>query len=425
MQSRRRRRAHLAGRAGPRQRRVRAAAAVLRPRRRRRVRDLPPARGPRGRPGGPRASTAGTTRPGRAPWSRLYGPAGAAERLAQIAGAGPGDGRQRPARRAARVQGRPVAVGPMLLEPVARQAPGRGVRDPGHGPGRGRSGAAGDARVHGRHRCLSGLDALATGADLLLSEAGFLEGRDDGVREVHLTGRRAGQAAAAGHARRLVLTHLPSWNDPAVTLGEAREVYAGPIELARPGAVYRLCSATGRLPLRLVPWPLLPRLVADQTVAVPTSCVPSRSPAAGSSAGEGNVLVEFGATRCLCVASFITGVPRWKKGSGRGWVTAEYAMLPRATTTRSDRESVKGRVGGRTHEISRLVGRSLRAVVDVGRARGEHPRARLRRAPGRRRHPHRRDHEARGSRSPTRSPGVSGTARSRAPSRSCSTRSRP
>jgi len=82
-------------------------------------------------------------------------------------------------------------------------------------------------------------------------------------------------------------------------------------------------------------------------------------------AGEGNVLVEFGSTKVLCVASFTPGVPRWKKGSGQGWVTAEYAMLPRATSTRSDRESVKGRVGGRTHEISRLIGRSLRAVVDV------------------------------------------------------------
>ncbi|PZR55161.1 ribonuclease PH [Xylanimonas oleitrophica] len=82
-------------------------------------------------------------------------------------------------------------------------------------------------------------------------------------------------------------------------------------------------------------------------------------------AAEGSVLVEFGGTRVLCAASFTEGVPRWKKGSGEGWVTAEYAMLPRATSTRSDRESVKGRVGGRTHEISRLVGRSLRAVVDV------------------------------------------------------------
>ncbi len=85
---------------------------------------------------------------------------------------------------------------------------------------------------------------------------------------------------------------------------------------------------------------------------------------------EGSVLVEFGRTRVLCAASFTAGVPRWRKGSGEGWVTAEYAMLPRATNTRSDRESVKGRIGGRTHEISRLVGRSLRAVVDT-KALGE------------------------------------------------------
>ena len=80
---------------------------------------------------------------------------------------------------------------------------------------------------------------------------------------------------------------------------------------------------------------------------------------------EGSVLVEFGRTRVLCTASFTEGVPRWLKGKGKGWVTAEYAMLPRATNTRSDRESVKGRIGGRTHEISRLVGRSLRAVIDT------------------------------------------------------------
>lgn len=79
---------------------------------------------------------------------------------------------------------------------------------------------------------------------------------------------------------------------------------------------------------------------------------------------EGSCLVSFGRTRVLCAASLTEGVPRWRKGSGLGWVTGEYAMLPRATNTRSDRESVKGRVGGRTHEISRLVGRSLRAVVD-------------------------------------------------------------
>ena len=78
----------------------------------------------------------------------------------------------------------------------------------------------------------------------------------------------------------------------------------------------------------------------------------------------GSVLVEFGKTKVLCVASASEGVPRWRKGSGLGWVTAEYAMLPGSTHTRSDRESVKGRIGGRTHEISRLIGRSLRAVID-------------------------------------------------------------
>jgi len=85
---------------------------------------------------------------------------------------------------------------------------------------------------------------------------------------------------------------------------------------------------------------------------------------------EGSALVSFGNTRVLCTASFTNGVPRWLVGKGKGWVTAEYAMLPRATNDRSDRESVKGRIGGRTHEISRLIGRALRAVVDT-KALGE------------------------------------------------------
>ena len=84
----------------------------------------------------------------------------------------------------------------------------------------------------------------------------------------------------------------------------------------------------------------------------------------------GSVLVEFGRTRVLCAASATVGVPRWRKDSGLGWVTAEYAMLPSSTHTRSARESVKGRIGGRTHEISRLIGRSLRAVIDY-KALGE------------------------------------------------------
>jgi ribonuclease PH len=79
---------------------------------------------------------------------------------------------------------------------------------------------------------------------------------------------------------------------------------------------------------------------------------------------QGSCLIEFGRTKVLCAASATEGVPRWRKGSGLGWVTAEYAMLPQATHDRSARESVKGRIGGRTHEISRLVGRSLRAAID-------------------------------------------------------------
>ncbi len=80
---------------------------------------------------------------------------------------------------------------------------------------------------------------------------------------------------------------------------------------------------------------------------------------------EGSALISFGGTRVLCTASFAAGVPRWKVGKGEGWVTAEYAMLPRATHDRSDREAVKGKVGGRTHEISRLIGRSRIAIIDV------------------------------------------------------------
>jgi ribonuclease PH len=79
---------------------------------------------------------------------------------------------------------------------------------------------------------------------------------------------------------------------------------------------------------------------------------------------EGSTLVEFGSTRVLCAASVTEELPRWRRGSGLGWVTGEYAMLPRATNTRGDRESIKGRPGGRTMEISRLVGRSLRACID-------------------------------------------------------------
>ena len=91
---------------------------------------------------------------------------------------------------------------------------------------------------------------------------------------------------------------------------------------------------------------------------------------AWSKQAEGSALISFGNTRVLCTASFTNGVPRWLAGKGKGWVTAEYSMLPRSTNDRMDRESVKGKIGGRTHEISRLIGRSLRAVIDT-KALGE------------------------------------------------------
>jgi ribonuclease PH len=89
-----------------------------------------------------------------------------------------------------------------------------------------------------------------------------------------------------------------------------------------------------------------------------------------SKQAEGSALISFGNTKVLCTASFTNGVPRWLAGKGKGWVTAEYSMLPRSTNDRMDRESVKGKIGGRTHEISRLIGRSLRAVIDM-KALGE------------------------------------------------------
>ena len=107
---------------------------------------------------------------------------------------------------------------------------------------------------------------------------------------------------------------------------------------------------------------------------------------------EGSVLVAFGDTQVLCTASVEEKVPPHKRGSGEGWLTAEYGMLPRATHTRGDREAARGKQSGRTQEIQRLIGRSLRCVFDLSRARRAHDLARLRRPAGRRRHAHGRDH---------------------------------
>src|SRR5512135_1502678 len=82
---------------------------------------------------------------------------------------------------------------------------------------------------------------------------------------------------------------------------------------------------------------------------------------------EGSALIEIGNTRVICTASVEESVPSWMRNKGKGWITSEYGMLPRSTLTRTARESARGRVGGRTHEIQRLIGRSLRAVVDLAR----------------------------------------------------------
>ena len=82
---------------------------------------------------------------------------------------------------------------------------------------------------------------------------------------------------------------------------------------------------------------------------------------------EGSVLVSFGDTKVLCTASVESGVPRWLKGKGKGWITAEYGMLPRATNTRNQREAARGKQSGRTQEIQRLIGRSLRAMIDLSK----------------------------------------------------------
>ena len=105
---------------------------------------------------------------------------------------------------------------------------------------------------------------------------------------------------------------------------------------------------------------------------------------------EGSVLVEFGDTQVICTASVEEqACRRFLQGQGQGWVTAEYGMLPRSTNTRSDREAARGKQSGRTQEIQRLIGRALRAVVDLDAARRAHHPPRLRRDPGRWRHAHR------------------------------------
>jgi ribonuclease PH len=110
--------------------------------------------------------------------------------------------------------------------------------------------------------------------------------------------------------------------------------------------------------------------VARPSGRAPDELRPVRFTPAHGKHAEGAVLVEFGDTQVLCTASVEDGVPQFLRGKGQGWITAEYGMLPRATHTRTAREAARGRQSGRTHEIQRLIGRSLRAVADL-RALGE------------------------------------------------------
>ena len=278
--------------------------------------------------------------------------------------------------------GRAHEVGPLHGDGRADGAPGRVLGD------------AGRARRHGRWPTpptpgrATPRRAGPRTPTWRCSRPRSRRGRDDHAPpDLHLTGGRgrARPRAAAGVGR-LVADPPAAVERPRGAPGATRRAaFHGPVELARAGSTYDAVSTGCRPPSRVVGMARIDGRTPDQLRDV-------RITRGWLDHAEGSVLVEFGKTRVLCAASVTQGVPRWRKGSGLGWVTAEYAMLPRSTNTRSDRESVKGRIGGRTHEISRLVGRSLRAVDRLQGARREHHRARLRRAAGRRRHPHGGDH---------------------------------
>ena len=131
-----------------------------------------------------------------------------------------------------------------------------------------------------------------------------------------------------------------------------------------------------------------PRRRADADGRVPNQLRPIKIVPDYLKFAEGSVLIRVGDTRVICAATIEDRVPGWMRGKGRGWVTAEYSMLPRAGTERSQREAARGSIGGRTHEIQRLIGRSLRGVVDMSQPRRADDHPRLRRHPGRWRDAH-------------------------------------
>lgn len=170
----------------------------------------------------------------------VHGPEGTAERLAQLSGKDPATDTTDQFRIRTWVPREPVHVGPLTLEavPVLHPVPAFGIRVTG--PSESDPSRRVTLAYSGDTDACAGLDELATDVDLLLAEAGFMEGRDDHIRGVHLTGRRAAQAATRAGVRTLVLTHVPTWNDPRATLAEAATAYDGPITLATPGATYPL-----------------------------------------------------------------------------------------------------------------------------------------------------------------------------------------
>lgn len=181
-------------------------------------------------------------RPGRARTGALpvHGPFGTASRLADAYGLEPGEQMGDQLAVHTWQAGRPVHVGPMTLTPVPvhHPVPAYGIRV--QGPAEDDPARTVTLAYTGDTDACAGLDELATGADLLLAEAAFLEGRDDGVHGIHLTGRRAGEAAARGGTGALLLTHVPAWNPPEAAAHEAAEVYEGPVTTARAGMVVRL-----------------------------------------------------------------------------------------------------------------------------------------------------------------------------------------
>ncbi|EYR63818.1 metal-dependent hydrolase [Actinotalea ferrariae CF5-4] len=175
--------------------------------------------------------------PGRDGPLPVHGPFGTASRLAEAYGLEPGESMSDHLAVHVWQPGTPVRVGPMTLTPVAVEhpVPAYGVRV--EGPAEDDPARRVVLAYTGDTDACAGLDALAAGADLLLAEAAFVEGRDDAIRGIHLTGRRAGQAAADGAVGRLLLTHVPAWNEPGLAAAEAAEVYTGPIATAAPGLV--------------------------------------------------------------------------------------------------------------------------------------------------------------------------------------------